>query len=394
MPGQSYVPPGMPTPQQALAKAQQLFAMAQQADVMGYPGMAQTYRTQAQGLQDYGLSAVKPFSTYRGGLTYSPLYGWVRPGQMTNLQTPSGSTVPAWEVPPINAGAGTVPGSVQPAQIGGAAAPQQGAGRAALGPLIGYTPPGSGAQPGAAAAQPLVTKISPGNQKLITELADDYANEGKTTYASAVSTLGWLTQMQQSLNQLNGPNGTGWTSTGTGNEMRMTVLKGINGALQSVGIQGMDQDAVGGWEELNKATRTAGMQLVKTMFGGSREAATIVQSATASVPGAENSPKGAMRVLNGIQEAANEEADRYIFETNWIQTHDGNLIGAAAAFNQQRSPAMYARRAISGTDPYKVTSADQALKSYLPGTLVQFSNGQIARVPGNPSLTLQSAATQ
>jgi hypothetical protein len=134
------------------------------------------------------------------------------------------------------------------------------------------------------------------------------------------------------------------------------------------------------------------MQLVNSMFGGSREAASIIQGATSAVPNSENTPLGGKLVLNAIVEGSKNVMDKRIFETNWATQHGGNLIGAEEAFNQQYPPAAYARRAISSVQPYKLRGDDpNELKRYLPGTQVITPDGLTRIVPGSPSLTLAGA---
>jgi hypothetical protein len=56
------------------------------------------------------------------------------------------------------------------------------------------------------------------------------------------------------------------------------------------------------------------------------------------------------------------------------------LENAETDFYKQNTPTMYANRAISTTQPFKVTSPDDFNK-FLPGTYVTLPNGKLAQVP-------------
>ena len=232
--------------------------------------------------------------------------------------------------------------------------------------------------------------LAPGTLHMIDELATKFGSDGARQYSSANATLGWAEQMQHAADVLN--SGGGWSVTGATNPARMEFAKIINTASQVLGIDPpFDPQKVASWEEFTKQTKTAGMQLVNSMFGGSREAASIINGATSAIANSENTPIGGQLVLNGIVEVSKNVMDKRIFETNWALAHGGNLIGAEEAFNQKYPPYMYTRRAISQVQPYEVPTPQDALKAYLPGTHVRTPDGRVLTVPGEPNLTLTGA---
>jgi hypothetical protein len=103
-------------------------------------------------------------------------------------------------------------------------------------------------------------------------------NEAKTTFKSAQNIQQRLEMMDHNIDLLNQ---SGWSSTGTGAQSRMSALKGINSFFRSVGMnEPFDPNRVAAWEDLNKESTRAGFELAKTL--GSREAMMIVQQATAA----------------------------------------------------------------------------------------------------------------
>lgn len=226
-----------------------------------------------------------------------------------------------------------------------------------------------------------------GREELVKGLGKDYVEESKKEYSSAMMTAGWAEQMDHAMDTLN--QGGGWSVTGAGNPERMEMAKLTNSTFQTLGLKApFDPNKIASWEEFTKQTKTAGMQLVNSMFGGSREAASIINGATSSVPNSENSPIGGKLVLNGIKESSNYVVDRHIFETNWANAHGGSLFGAEEAFNQQYSPAKYAKRAISQVQPYTVDDPSK-LKAFLPGTRIMTPGG-LKMIPGPAMLPLDN----
>jgi len=274
---------------------------------------------------------------------------------------------------------------VEPLEMGkgGATAAQQGGAGGAPAGAPGNAATAAINGPGVVGSFP--SGMAPGREELVKGLGKDYVEESKKEYSSAMMTAGWAEQMDHAMDVLN--QGGGWSVTGSGNPERMEVAKMTNGLFQTLGMAPpFDANKVASWEEFTKQTKTAGMQLVNSMFGGSREAASIINGATSAVPNSENTPVGGKLVLNGIKESSNYVVDRHIFETNWQSQHGGSLIGAEEAFNQQYSPAKYAKRAISQVQPYTVDDPSK-LKAFLPGTRIMTPGG-LKVIPGPEMLPL------
>jgi len=247
---------------------------------------------------------------------------------------------------------------------------------------------GSGGQGG-----PVQTTLAPGTEQTITDLAKNYGDEGKKQYDNAVNMQGRLFTTQNDLDQVIARGPSFFTNPGTAAEARMQLGRAYNTFLQSMGAPEkyqIDPAKIGSIEELIKETKLNGFNFMNSMMGAQREAASIVQQAINSVPGANNSPLGMEYLINTWKELAQRMIDQRRFETNWIQDpkHDGSLIGAKEAFDKTYTPEAYAERAISNTrDPltgqypmaYKVTSKGD-LGKYLPGTIVKYPDGRLQKI--------------
>ena len=311
---------------------------------------------------------------------------------LTGAVTPTGNAIPLSMTPaesstptPVGFNAQNQPivgtrGAFVAGQGGG---PQQPTNPLA-GSTGGQTPPGNTLAPsqGNAAPQGVPTALAPGYEKMVEGAAANYTDEGRKAYEGAVLLKGRLQFMQQDLEGL-AQNG-GFLNPGTGADARMQFARAINTAAQASGIPDdklpFDPTKVADAEEFAKETKLAGFALQNSMFGAQREAASVIQASISTQPGLNNSVTGARYLLAGWGELAQREIDRRNFETNWVQTNKGNLIGANEAFNKAYPPEAYAERAVSKVNPPTVQSASD-LQKYMPGTYVKRGNGDVVQVP-------------
>lgn len=299
--------------------------------------------------------------------------------------------------------------AAMPAQAGPAAAPPAGASSAAapggtslmfsrapqstgnVPPAAASTPsPNAGAVANGAPSEgtPFLTGAPPGQEEIIKGLANNYGEEGRKGYESAVSGLGSLAFIDRDIDKL-GP--TGFQAMGEGADARNQLVKEINSIGAVAGVPNIiDPNKVASWEDFRKETTLLGMKGLASIFGGSREAASIITTSIHAVPNTENSYVGARLLTNAYKEGFQREVDLRNYETNWIQSHGGNLTGAKEAFNQQFPPQAYSWRAISKVQPYTVTSPDD-LKRFLPGTYFRGPSGKLSMIPGTQDVPLAGA---
>ena len=240
------------------------------------------------------------------------------------------------------------------------------------------------------ATQVFQTALGPGQVDTISQLAKNYGEEGRKSYESALSGLSAMEFINRDIEAM-GPQG--FYAMGDGADTRMGFAKMLNSWEAAAGLTpGFDVNKVGAWEDFTKETKLLGMKGLSAIFGGSREAATIVNTSISAVPHPENTYAGARLLSAAYTNGFQHEVDQRNFETNWLRdpAHPGDLTGAKEAFNQQYPPTMYARRAISMVKPYPVKDQSE-LKRYLPGTHVVTPDGQEHIVPGPTSLPLQGA---
>lgn len=209
-------------------------------------------------------------------------------------------------------------------------------------------PPGApGAPPaGGPIGTPWVTGIAEPTKEQI-GIEQEGFKEAKKEFGAAQSVQQRLGMMDHAIDNLNQA---GWSSTGTGANMRVGAARDINSFFSIFGAKPLfDPSKVASWEDLNKETTRAGFELARTL--GSREAAMIVQAATTAVPNAENSAMGAKLVSSSLNQAAQRQIDYYQFLNDWGAQHGGRLNGADIAFNQQHPTGDYVNRAIVAAIP-------------------------------------------
>lgn len=235
--------------------------------------------------------------------------------------------------------------------------------------------------------------MSPGEEAGQKEGAEDaFGEKSRAQYASSLGTIRAMEDMEHQFDTLNSQ--PGWYNTGAGANWKLEIAKAANSLAASSGAPPVfDAQKIASGEDLTKQTKLAGMQALSSMFGGSKEAASIVTSTQGAVPNIENTPQGGKLVLNGIREGARWQADQHAFMTNWFHDHTGNMVGADVAFNEARPSQMYARRAISQVQPYPIADKSE-LKRYLPGTVVTMRGvNKVIPGPSDVKLTENANAT-
>jgi hypothetical protein len=108
-------------------------------------------------------------------------------------------------------------------------------------------------------------------------------------YDAAQNLMGRLTTMDHNIETL-GPK---WM--GAGANAKGEFGKQWNGLLDTAGVKGyhIDPTKIATWEEFNKESARAGMELINANFDGSREAASIIKMGTEAVPAAQQTYLGA-----------------------------------------------------------------------------------------------------
>lgn len=247
-------------------------------------------------------------------------------------------------------------------------------------PASPLAPPGT---PGESApvlgpnGQPAVAKLAPNLQAARSKAYEDFAGKDTDAFVAANGTQQWLEQMDHAANQLNSAGG--FLGTGPSAPARISFANNVNDILRTAGLPAaFDPSAVASWEEMKKATTTAGFELSSHYEGHSRQAAQTIVNATSAVPSASNSPMGFHLVSSGIKEASQMIIDLHNYKQP-IYDSNGDLNKAETEFLKTNQPQMYARRAISTVTPYDVKQ-DSDLARFLPGTFVNYK-GRVVQVP-------------
>jgi hypothetical protein len=92
-----------------------------------------------------------------------------------------------------------------------------------------------------------------------------------------------------------------------------------------------------------KDTKRMGLMVVNQFLGGQREAASVIQGVTQSVPGIENTYMGAKLVAGSLQSVMQRVIDERNFQNQWQAKNQGDLNGSAEAFNTEHPPQDYAK---------------------------------------------------
>jgi hypothetical protein len=210
--------------------------------------------------------------------------------------------------------------------------------------------PGQPPIPGQPATQaPGMAPMSPAQKAesagLGADAAKDYEASAKS-YNGALELKGRLAVINHNIDTL-GPQ---WM--GAGADAKAEIGKAWNSTLDTLGVEGfhVNPDKIATWEDFNKETTRAGMELIKSNFGGSREAASIIQMGRTAVPSVQNTYLGAKYVSSTISAAAQRQIDLHEFKTDLVN-NGKSLIGADAAFNKAHPAEDYARGAIAGVIP-------------------------------------------
>lgn len=228
---------------------------------------------------------------------------------------------------------------------------------------------------------PIVKKLPPNVQAARDKAYSEFVGKDADTYIASGNTQGLLAQMKQSADEMN--KSQGLLNTGPLAPTRLAFASKINDLFNTAGLgRPFDPNAVGAWEELVKATKTAGFELSSHYEGHARQAASTIENATSAVPGEHNSEVGFQRVYAGVNEIAQQAMDAHAFAKQPVYNQNGDLVKAETNFYTQFPAQMYARRAISTVQPYPVQS-DADLNRYLPGTVVLYKGNRV-QVPQRP----------
>ncbi len=209
---------------------------------------------------------------------------------------------------------------------------------------------GPAAPPMPAGGQNVTEGMTPAQQASERKAGEDFADAEKKGYAGGSESLLMLGGMNNAAEVMNRTPGA-FTATGPGGNTRLELAKAANTALALFGEKpAFDPAQISSWEALNKATRLMGFKVVSSSFGASREAASIIQSATSSVPSAENSYLGFRLVSSGIEQSLQRGQEMYEYKAQLL-AQGKPLSGAEADFNKTHPVQNYEQRAVANAVP-------------------------------------------
>jgi hypothetical protein len=257
--------------------------------------------------------------------------------------------------------------------IGNGQIPAQGGGMPAAGGMPGGGSGGAAGAPGVNATGFPTQPTSEGG-RLQSPLTLQGATMQKTVlpeqykvaadhYQAAQGMMGQLDMLDRGLDELNQ---SGWSSTGTGANTKMSVFKSLNGVSQLFGGNAVfDPAKIATWEDMNKESTRMGFELAKTL--GSREAQMIVQQAVSAVPNVENTYLGGKLVSSSLRQAAQRQSDYYEYLTDYAMSHGGQTMGADVQFNKTHPVGGYVKAAVASAKQATANAAPAAPAPTRPG---------------------------
>jgi uncharacterized protein (DUF952 family) len=199
---------------------------------------------------------------------------------------------------------------------------------------------------------------------------------------SADQTQMMLDRMDAAMQQLPAE---GWQAQGPGATWRTEVAGNINAITKTLKLPPVfDPSNQAALEETFKDNFKLGSTLARSL--GSREAASVVQSAVAANPGPENTRMGYQRIVAGLRQAAQYEKDKAAFYNSYRASY-GHLQGADNAFRKANPVERYADRAIVSTiDPRDVQNALRYGPAFKPRFDKIYGSGSLDAVLRNYNL--------
>lgn len=221
-------------------------------------------------------------------------------------------------------------------------------------------------------APPMVQNVAgaKATQQGATDAMKQFTEKDTPAFSSAQSLATRLDIIDHNISAL----GPSWM--GAGADTKAEVAKAWNSTLDSFGVKGMhiDPTKVATWEDFNKETTRAGMELIKSNFGGSREAASIIQMGRTAVPGVQNSYVGAKYVSATIRAANQMQMDLYNYKKQ-LADSGHSLVGAESEFYKTHPPQQYAMGAITSQIPQPAVAHLRSNPNLAPDFDKQFGAG-------------------
>jgi hypothetical protein len=279
-----------------------------------------------------GVPVAAPAVSAGGGSGLGQGTGGPAPGPAGNPSTgPLGNVL-------ANANA-NVPGETPQPSGGASGASLAGDGKPLIPPGLSMVSPSAGTGLGG------VRVLTQGQSDINKALISDYNDEGLKAFKGAQQSQASLQYLDAGFDNL--VKGGGFLTPGAAEGFRGDFAKTINTLAQMTGKPPpFDPTKVASIEDMTKETTRMGVAVTNSMLGQQREAAQTIVNMTSSVPGISNTYMGGKVVISGIQATMQRLVDERNFSNAWQQANQGNLTGAAEAFNQAHPAVDYARGAL------------------------------------------------
>lgn len=240
------------------------------------------------------------------------------------------------------------------------------------------TPKAPGLPSGQGAGALGINVLTPLQQEGAKGLLNKFNDEDAKQFETVSSSMQQFQHVNQAIDQL-ASNG-GFLTPGSMGTTRLSIAKGLNTAATVLGIdKPFPNDTVASAEDLTKATKVMGTQLISNLLGQQREAAQTIQMSLQTVPGIENTPMGAKLIAGGLQAIAQRVIDERNFKARYLAENQGNLQNADVQFNRQHPASTYAAGVMKqyGIGAKGFNSPQDVAKAYQQGYLSRGDAGKI-----------------
>lgn len=173
-------------------------------------------------------------------------------------------------------------------------------------------------------------------KKDIDKMSEAFADDKIKKYPNARMVLSQTQQIRDSFNTLREKGG--WfLQPGVGAPERYQIWRMYQDISTLMGrpIPENEREAEASFTNLSKLMTTLGFTNINQFFGAAREAATVVQSSMAAVPGINNTFLGGQLVNRMIEVMAQRTLDEEIFKQKFAAANRGDLRGWDIEFNKQ-----------------------------------------------------------
>jgi len=185
-------------------------------------------------------------------------------------------------------------------------------------------------------------------QDMIDKMSAAFTEDKVKKYPNAQMILSQVAQMDDAFDQLRAKGGR-FLQPGATLPERMQMYRIAKDLINIVGgtVPKELENAEASFGNLEKLMTQMGFTNINQFFGAAREAATVIQSSMAAVPGINNTYVAAKLRIRLIEMMAQRTVDEEIFKQKWFNENRGDLRDWDTAFNKQHDVGQMTQSVLS-----------------------------------------------